>query len=297
MPLKRRKNETPHFIRDVVIGPEAMGRVMRPLTLRLFKYSRVSCVRNYHRPEHMHTWAEFIIPTSGVYSCTLNGTRLSVAAGELLIVQPGDRHSDDYRDGSAILFLMYDMRGVDGAIWPHGIYAKDVSISFRIVTLEGHRQLSAMLDIILTHTKKNRFLPLAVEKLGEAFFWEALAGIADRHLSRGLAAALDVSGFQQSVLDYFSGAVKKKLNVPALAAHLGMGKRSFENRFRRTFNASPVQAFNEYKVGIAVQMLEQGVGIPEVSDSLGFQDQFYFSTVFKRVMGFPPSKTSRRRFS
>ena len=46
--------------------------------------------------------------------------------------------------------------------------------------------------------------------------------------------------------------------------------------------------FTELKVRHAVMMLNDGKSVKETSYALGFGDQNYFSTVFKRIMGKSP---------
>ena len=47
--------------------------------------------------------------------------------------------------------------------------------------------------------------------------------------------------------------------------------------------------FNELKIKQAVYLLDEGKSIGQTASLLGFSDQNYFSTVFKRVMKQPPS--------
>ena len=54
---------------------------------------------------------------------------------------------------------------------------------------------------------------------------------------------------------------------------------------------SPIDYLTEYRVNEACKLLRSGtLSIAEVAASVGFLDQFYFSRVFKRAKGVPPSK-------
>ena len=54
---------------------------------------------------------------------------------------------------------------------------------------------------------------------------------------------------------------------------------------------SPIDYLTEYRVNEACKLLRGGtLSIAEVAASVGFLDQFYFSRVFKRAKGVPPSK-------
>ena len=47
------------------------------------------------------------------------------------------------------------------------------------------------------------------------------------------------------------------------------------------------------KTAAAIQLLQQGCSVNEVSRQLGFANQNYFSTVFKRETGLPPSRYAK----
>ena len=54
---------------------------------------------------------------------------------------------------------------------------------------------------------------------------------------------------------------------------------------------SPIDYLAEYRINEACKLLRAGsLSIAEVAISVGFFDQFYFSRVFKRAKGVPPSK-------
>ena len=54
---------------------------------------------------------------------------------------------------------------------------------------------------------------------------------------------------------------------------------------------APIDYLTEYRINEACKLLRAGnLSIAEVAISVGFFDQFYFSRVFKRAKGMPPSK-------
>jgi AraC-like DNA-binding protein len=54
---------------------------------------------------------------------------------------------------------------------------------------------------------------------------------------------------------------------------------------------SPIDYLTEYRINEACNLLRSSnLSIAEVAISVGFFDQFYFSRVFKKAVGMPPSK-------
>ncbi|MBN8215689.1 MAG: helix-turn-helix transcriptional regulator [Spirochaetes bacterium] len=282
-------------MRKALVGPDNMGRPFGALAVRMTRLTLISCVEPYRYPEHLHRWGELILPRKGRYACTLNGEHLTVEAGQALFVQPPDRHADEYEVGSELLFLFYDFLGIDGEIWPHGILRPDRPMKSRILPIGTASPASALTELLLSMAPGRAYRPLATEKLGEAFFWELCGGVPRDALSPAFVAAMEADAFQRAVLDHFAAKIYGKLEVEAMAEALGMSKRNLEYRFRRAFGSSPMQAFTARKLGLASRLLESGESVQSVAEKLGYADPFNFSTTFKRVMGFPPSRTVRRK--
>ena len=47
--------------------------------------------------------------------------------------------------------------------------------------------------------------------------------------------------------------------------------------------------FNNMKMAVALDMIKNVNTVKETATALGFADQNYFSTVFKRITGHPPT--------
>jgi AraC family transcriptional regulator of arabinose operon len=83
------------------------------------------------------------------------------------------------------------------------------------------------------------------------------------------------------------------LNDFAKFSHLSVSH--FSSLFRVRTGFSPVEYFNHLKIQHSCQSLAfTGKAIKEIADDLGFSDQYYFSRIFSRFMGIPPSEYRNR---
>lgn len=83
------------------------------------------------------------------------------------------------------------------------------------------------------------------------------------------------------------------LNDFAKFSHLSVSH--FSSMFRVRTGFSPVEYFNHLKIQHSCQALAfTGKAIKEIADDLGFSDQYYFSRIFSRFMGIPPSEYRNR---
>jgi AraC-like DNA-binding protein/mannose-6-phosphate isomerase-like protein (cupin superfamily) len=60
-------------------------------------------------------------------------------------------------------------------------------------------------------------------------------------------------------------------------------------RFRRFLGLSPKAYLAQARMRTAKELLEQGYGVKETAHATGYEDEFYFSRIFKRKTGMSPS--------
>ena len=83
--------------------------------------------------------------------------------------------------------------------------------------------------------------------------------------------------------------IDKSLTVSELAALCRMSEINLKKLFSRYAGVGVIAYFNRLKMTRAVAMLKSGMSAKETAAALGFANQNYFSTVFKRIHGVPPS--------
>jgi len=87
----------------------------------------------------------------------------------------------------------------------------------------------------------------------------------------------------------------KKLKLDEIAAEIGLSDSHYCRLFQNRTGHSPIDYFIQLKIQQACRLLvNSGWTIADVSRELGFEDQFYFSRVFSKVMGMSPSMYRKR---
>lgn len=263
------------------------------LRMQVLRISRLLLSSAYIYPPHEHFVGEIILPGDMTYECVLNDTPLRVKPGQLLLVQPTDIHSDNCRESGSVTFLIFSAVDLFGVPWRgERILVPGGDMGERIMPIAEDGELARLLPLMSPECIEPEPLEMQRmrEKIAEAFLWRLIAGLPRDRLLPNFVAAVEQESFQDRVLRYFQEHMAQTLSVQNMAAAFGVSKRTLEHRFRKTFGSSPARAFTEYRIRIAAQMLKRGDYVYAVSQRLGFSDPFYFSTVFKRIMGCPPSK-------
>jgi len=78
-----------------------------------------------------------------------------------------------------------------------------------------------------------------------------------------------------------------------VARYVGVSGRHLTRCFRQEMGVTPVVYLNRYRVRQARALLEEGRSVTEVAMEVGFSNASYFSRVFRREVGVPPSAYRR----
>ncbi len=87
----------------------------------------------------------------------------------------------------------------------------------------------------------------------------------------------------------------KKLKLEDIAAETSLSASHFSRLFVNRTGHSPIDYFIQLKIQRACRLIDNsGWSIADVSREMGFDDQFYFSRVFRKVMGMSPREYRQR---
>jgi transcriptional regulator GlxA family with amidase domain len=90
--------------------------------------------------------------------------------------------------------------------------------------------------------------------------------------------------------------LSEPLQVATLAAQAGTSPSHFFVVFKRFTGCSPIDYFIRLRMRRACQLLETGpLSVKDIAVSLGYEDPFYFSRVFKSVHRLAPSHYRAQR--
>lgn len=120
-------------------------------------------------------------------------------------------------------------------------------------------------------------------------------------LLRALQSAGEISATESSgalrygeIIHVMREHIGEPLGAGDIARLCNMSLSNLKKIFTRYAGMGVARYFTEMKIQRAAELLRTGKRVGEVSAALGYADQNYFSTVFRRIMGVPPG-TYRER--
>ena len=270
-------------IRYVIPDPVIKTLSRHPLTRDLyplaFGHYRRAAGHHMHREHHNDDL--LILCTAGEAFLSIEDEPYMIKAGDLVLLPAGASHR--YTAAPENPWTIH---------WVH--YAGPLAEHFRhhmgfndgVHVLHPGRQPRLLVDF-------NGLL--SVRQTG--FRTPGLVHVANR--LRQLLAAIPLSigesgQSQQPDLDTLHNFMREHLNervsLGQLADLTGLSAAHFATRYRELTGVSPIQHFLHLKVEQACQMLDTTeFSFTQISSQLGYDDNYYFSRLFKKVMGLSPT--------
>lgn len=86
----------------------------------------------------------------------------------------------------------------------------------------------------------------------------------------------------------------QNIGIDDIAKAVGISRSHLYRVFMSNVGQSPIDYLTAFRIEEACKLLRQtALSISEIAVSVGFFDQFYFSRVFKKIKGVPPSRYLR----
>ena len=225
-----------------------------------------------------------IFCTKGKGWLEIDGRRVAVGAGEILIIPPNKAHSyhADEKDPWSIHWAHFS--GTSAASYASMLPAheyvltvtesdsQDIAKMFR----ECYRLMSGGLTektlLLVSHIMRHA--------LGVLFFQ---SGRSLRSSARTTAHDLTKS------IEFMRANVARSLSLQELSRHAGLSPARFSSLFRDQTGSSPVEHHIRLRMQAACHHLDTtALSVKEVAAKLGYDDPYYFSRLFQKTLGHSP---------
>ena len=232
--------------------------------------------------------AIFIYCVRGAGWGELTGTRHAVRPGELLVVPPGTPHvygADDKKPWTIHWFH------AQGALIPEYLAELNVSLDRPVVFLGEDPQWLALFEEVLVALERGY---TQQQLLHASHALAHLLAITIRHRHESWREQPDATQKIAQTIAYMKQHLDQALQLDALAALANLSRSRYTAIFKEQTGFAPIDYFNRLRMHSACQLLDTtGMSVKDIATSLGYDDQLYFSRVFKLVTETSPTEYRR----
>ena len=246
---------------------------------------------------HSSPQYELILPTSEEYSCFINHQHVKVKQGEFLLIQPFQLHQDilkkDFKYDCFHFFIKTNTDNQDFCQF----FSMNTSPKQQIASLDSKviTQSKILWDELESNGLNSSTYPL-LNALFQTIFELCTRNYSREVLNPVFSRNLKTQVIGIRLLNIFKENLYKQLSLKELCSAISMSKSSLSRHSQIIFQCGPIQAFMLFKIKQAKIILEQNptISVKEISEKMGFVDQFHFSRIFKKTHGISPSKLTTK---
>jgi AraC-like DNA-binding protein len=104
-----------------------------------------------------------------------------------------------------------------------------------------------------------------------------------------IAEKQNISSTAIKVKDILDQSIYRKITIDEIGLELNLSKSQMSREFKKYYKTTPYQYLLNRRINIAQNLLTKTtLSIKEISDSLCFADEYYFSNIFKKKNGISP---------
>lgn len=223
----------------------------------------------------------------GPMTVRMGGREHTLQPGSLFLYRPQEEQY--YGHASERKFLSY---------WVHftGYGAEEILRNANLSD-EGpffagvHNEIATVFENIMNELRDKK----AGFELASASLLSYLLALLSRRIERGSGIKVDKRGEIYESIKYIHDNYTKELYVTELAEFAHLSADRYTTLFKSITDTTPLQYIIKFRLQKACDLMKNThLNIQQISSLVGFDDQLYFSRMFKKVYGATPSEYMTR---
>lgn len=235
------------------------------------------------------THHELILVTGGGGSITIGPKTYPVVEGMLYYIASGVHHSFEPDFAQTASFLTVHFSSARVKLVEGNWLIQDEQHPLALPPAQSLKDAYPALDLFQKlvdcwHAKLPGYEFMA-KTLLQQMLMAIFVHVKKQHQSD--AASLKV----EKIIQHMHQHIGDKVTLTELSELVQLAPTYLSRTFKETTGYTVIEFFNKMKIDRAKELLIEGdKKVKEVSQALGYTDEFYFSRIFKRIEGISPSE-------
>lgn len=284
--------------------------------------------------KHSHDFFELVFVKNGLCEHTFRDTRVTLMSNDVLLVMPDQVHEFTFSEQIDIYncqFYADELHGIFLDIVNNLSFPNLRTSAIEFNSIESENKLILSKEKPTEKNESNRFSTLNMQGIihlsySQAHYLENLfEKIISEQATRSLRFAYIVKNcleealiiierimtdqfkidddipqkhkaIVKNVLNYIDANYQEHLNFNDIASTQDLSPNYFRKIFKSYTGTSPVDHLNRIRVLKALELLRdhKNLSSGEVAEQVGIYDANYFTRLFKKYIGYPPSHFAKK---
>lgn len=247
----------------------------------------------HHMERDSHDDNLMIYCLDGEGELEVEGQKQRVRPGDILLIPRGIKHAYKARPSNPWTIYWTHFHGHHAADFIQHIAARKNGQNQLIIPIGIHSRLASDFEALLEAREStyniNAYI-CAANQLRQILSHIALLKPLARHKQSG--DGLDI----ERVHSLMQARIHEQLDLDTLAETVNLSKYHFVKKYKEITATTPINHFIQLKIERACHLLDTTNNhVNEIAFSVGYEDAYYFSRIFKKLMGVSPSQYRKMR--
>lgn len=275
--------------------PEVRAECFNPTLLYAFN-SIVSCKCNLNY--HSHDFTEIKVVLSGNFTYFIDDVKYEVSKGNILIMRPGVKHLKVIPEGVHVEEFNFGLDNFQIKNLPPNFFMEPDSEHIYTMPLYFPDILKCINETLAEQEKNEPFCDLMIKasilKLTALLYRGMNANKDKSEKSRLNITTSEKTHIVNEILQYLSQNYMKQISLYRLAHNMYLSPVYISKIFKEETGESPINHLIRIRLTKANELLSKGnMPIKTVARNVGYEDAYYFSKLYKKYYGIPPSVEKR----
>lgn len=255
---------------------------------------RVRTNSSYSYRDHFHINFEIIYVIKGRIQYWCNGECITVGKSDFYFIQPGQTHQEQsIEEPIDFYYLKFYYLGLNGHI--NYFIPPPGDPSKQVLRNPNKDFISLLKEIYIEAENKKSGYKQVVDSILLYMIW-----LLKRQLNIDTSIYTHRMKYRTDLvneaIDYIKIHFKEKFSLLELANECNISTYYIAHIFKESTGLSPLQYALRLRIEEAKVLIDSSnMTMREISEHLGFKDQYYFSRTFKNIIGMPPSQYSKTK--
>lgn len=244
---------------------------------------------------HNHDFSTLIYVLSGSSSYKIDDKLYKVKKGDVIAINPDIYHGKTLELDEEITELHIGINNISLPNLPKDFLIDSKNDPIVVFNKHGLDFYRCCYEIIKEQDKNELgselLLKALVMKLLVIYLREIKASEDKEEQNSLVFDNYDKVGIVTSIIEYMNENYMKSISLDKISRNIYLSPVYISKIFKEETGESPINYLIKIRLSMAMKKLEQGkLSIKEISESVGYNDAYHFSKLFKKKYGFPPSK-------
>lgn len=232
---------------------------------------------------HFHPFTEIFYVVGGKGTFTAESITFDVKKHDLILVNPNVYHNEDSDGKTPLEYVVLGVKNLSFSM--HGEDSDYIYQNF-----EKNSDIQYYVDQLLeeSHDKAAGY-EMICQKLFDLFLLKVLRQMKLSLTSK--QAEKPIKREINMICQYIDQRYDEDITLDSMAELMKMNKYYMAHEFKRVMGISPINYLIERRIKeCKSQLTTTSLSIAEISATVGFSSQSYFSQIFKKKMGMTPKQ-------